>query len=179
VLRFSSRSGAPASRPTAEDPPTSPPRLSTGACGGIAVGRLRAWLPFRSSGAQRRGRCDRAPGAAGAAKRPTSLSGRRLRGRRATKRSDWRGGRAGPSTCWNSVVRAARSEDYRVLNEGLDRLPNGEVAPGPQNKPSRGFASAAAARSLRAGLVQQTKPSRTRRQPGGRAHEHQRAPTPT
>jgi hypothetical protein len=45
-----------------------------------------------------RGRCDSKAGATDAAQEPThDPEARRHRGRRATKRSDWRGGRAGPS----------------------------------------------------------------------------------
>jgi len=83
--------------PPREDPPTSPPRRAWGARGGIAVGRLAHRLPPTGGAAQRR--------------RLQAHAGRRLRDRRATKRSDWRGGRAGTRTC---AFKAARLRAWRV-----------------------------------------------------------------
>jgi len=84
--------------PPLEDPPTSPPRHSTGARGGSAVGRLAHGLPpphgRRSVAADVPARLAQRLQRS----RPVDHEQRRLCGRRATKRSDWRGGRAGPST---------------------------------------------------------------------------------
>ena len=78
-------------------PPTSPPRMrrgrSLGDCGGTT---------WRTS-------CPRLQGAQTKTQRPRPHSSRRLCGRRATKRSDWRGGRAGSST------RAALAADAFAL----------------------------------------------------------------
>lgn len=78
--------------PPLEDPPTSPPRPSTGVVAGARWDDWRtAALPTST---QRRGRCDSSPGAALAAKSTRSIYRRRLCGRRDTKRSGWRDGRA-------------------------------------------------------------------------------------
>lgn len=89
--------------PPLEDPPTSPPRNSTGARGGSAVGRLAHGLPLprgRRSGATDVPAClaQRLQRS-----RPHDHEQRRLCGRRDTKRSDWRGGRAAASTSRHSV----------------------------------------------------------------------------
>jgi hypothetical protein len=89
--------------PPLEDPPTSPPRNSTGARGGSAVGRLAHGLP------PPHGRCSVAADVPARLaqrlqrSRPDDHEQRRLCGRRATKRSDWRGGRAAASTSMNPV----------------------------------------------------------------------------
>ncbi len=75
------------------------------------MGRLAHALP-RVQATQRRGRCASLSGAAVAAKTTAPASEvRRLCGRRDTKRSDWRGGRAGPITSRHS---AARHRAWRV-----------------------------------------------------------------
>jgi hypothetical protein len=80
--------------PPLEDPPTSPPRNSTGARGGSAVGRLAHGLPPPHG---RRSAAADVPACLAQRlqrSRPNDHEQRRLCGRRATKRSDWRGGRA-------------------------------------------------------------------------------------
>jgi hypothetical protein len=106
----SSRSSEPASRPTAlKIPPQVPLAQSTGACWGGA--RWDDW----PHGA--------ATPAGGAAKRSRTQchEQRRPCGRRATKRSDWRGGRAAASTSIDSVcsgpasgVAGGRGDDLAV-----------------------------------------------------------------
>jgi hypothetical protein len=89
--------------PPLEDPPTSPPRNSTGARGGSAVGRLAHGLPpprgRRSVAADVPARLAQRLQRS----RPHDHEQRRLCGRRATKRSDWRGGRAAARTSLNPV----------------------------------------------------------------------------
>ena len=80
--------------PPLEDPPTSPPRNSTGARGGSAVGRLAHGLPLPRG---RRSVAADVPACLAQRlqrSRPNDHEQRRPCGRRATKRSDWRGGRA-------------------------------------------------------------------------------------
>ncbi len=84
--------------PPLEDPPTSPPRNSTGARGGSAVGRLAHGLPLPRG---RRSVAADVPACLAQRlqrSRPNNHAQRRLCGRRDTKRSDWRGGRAAAST---------------------------------------------------------------------------------
>lgn len=80
--------------PPLEDPPTSPPRNSTGARGGSAVGRLAHGLPpphgRRSVAADVPARLAQRLQRS----RPNDHEQWRLCGRRATERSEWRGGRA-------------------------------------------------------------------------------------
>ena len=89
--------------PPLEDPPTSPPRNSTGARGGSAVGRLAHGLPpphgRRSVAADVPARLAQRLQRS----RPNDHEQRRLCGRRATKRSDWRGGRVAASTSTHPV----------------------------------------------------------------------------
>ena len=89
--------------PPLEDPPTSPPHWLTGARGGSAVGRLAHGLPpprgQRSVAADVPARLAQRLQRS----RPDDHEQRRLCGRRATKRSDWRGGRAAASTSLHSV----------------------------------------------------------------------------
>lgn len=89
--------------PPLEDPPTSPPRNSTGARGGSAVGRPAHGLPpphgRRSVAADVPARLAQRLQRS----RPDDHEQRRLCGRRATKRSDWRGGRAAASTSMHPV----------------------------------------------------------------------------
>ena len=82
--------------PPLEDPPTSPPRESTGAqLGGSAVGRLAHALP-RVRATQRRGRRASLSGAAVAAKTPAQHMKSGASAADVTqsepKVSDWRGG---------------------------------------------------------------------------------------
>jgi hypothetical protein len=89
--------------PPLEDPPTSPPRNSTGARGGSAVGRLAHGLPPPHG---RRSVAADVPACLAQRlqrSRPNDHEQRRLRGRRATKRSGWRGGRAAASTSLHPV----------------------------------------------------------------------------
>ena len=89
--------------PQLEDPPTSPPHNSKGARGGSAVGRLAHGLPLphgrRSVAADVPARLAQRLQRS----RPDDHEQRRLCGRRATKRSDWRGGRAAASTSLHPV----------------------------------------------------------------------------
>lgn len=89
--------------PPLEDPPTSPPRNSTGARGGSAVGRLAHGLPLphgrRSVAADVPARLAQRLQRS----RPHDHEQRRLCGRRATERSEWRGGRAAASTSLHPV----------------------------------------------------------------------------
>lgn len=89
--------------PPLEDPPTSPPRNSTGARGGSAVGRPAHGLP-RPHG--RRSVAAAVPARLAQRlkrSRPHDHEQRRLCGRRATERSEWRGGRAAASTSTHSL----------------------------------------------------------------------------
>ena len=97
----SSRSSEPVSRPTAlKIPPQVPLADRRGLAGGSAVGRLAHGAATPAGGAAKRSR-------------PQCHEQRRPCGRRATKRSDWRGGRAAAST---SSIRssAARHRAWRV-----------------------------------------------------------------
>lgn len=90
--------------PPLEDPPTSPPRYSTGARGGSAVGRLAHGLPPPHG---RRSVATDVPARLAQRlqrSRPNDHEQRRLCGRRATERSGWRGGRAAASTSTHSVL---------------------------------------------------------------------------
>ena len=78
--------------PPLEDPPTSPPRNSTGGAWGELGGTTGARAAPSPRAAQRLQRS-----------RPNAHEQRRLCGRRATKRSDWRGGRAAASTSLHPV----------------------------------------------------------------------------
>ena len=90
----------------------------------------------RVRAAQRRVRCASLPGAAVAAKPPAPTHEvRRLCGRLDTRRSDWRGGRAGPIT---SCISGARHRDWRVTG--------GTIWPA---RSSRSAASCAKHRSVR------------------------------
>ena len=83
--------------PPLEDPPTSPPRNSTGERGGSAVGRLAQGLPPPNG---RRSVAADVPARVAQRlqrSRPNDHEQPRLCGRRDTKRSDWRGGRAAAS----------------------------------------------------------------------------------
>ena len=87
----SSRSSEPVSRPTAlKIPPQVPLARSTGACWGERGGTTGARAATPAGGAAKRSR-------------PPCHEQRRPCGRRATKRSDWRGGRAAASTSMDSV----------------------------------------------------------------------------
>lgn len=89
--------------PPLEDPPTSPPRNSTGARGGSAVGRLAHGLHPRLG---RRSVASDVPARLAQRlqrSRPNDHEQRRLCGRRATERSEWRGGRAAANNSTHSV----------------------------------------------------------------------------
>ena len=90
--------------PPLEDPPTSPPRNSTGARGGSAVGRLAHARPFPTGGAASRPMCQLAwRSGCSAADRPITSSGGPAADvpPREPQASDWRGGRAAASTSMN------------------------------------------------------------------------------
>ena len=88
---LSSRSSEPVSRPTTlKIPPQVPLARSTGACWGERGGTTGA-------------RAANTAGGAAARSRPPCHEQRRPCGRRATKRSDWRNGRAAASTPIDSV----------------------------------------------------------------------------
>ena len=95
--------------PPLEDPPTSPPHLLTGAqLGGARWDDWRTRCPVfgQRSVAADVPACWRG-GCSGGARQAHEV--RRLCGRRDTKRSDWRGGRAGPITSTHSMHSAARA----------------------------------------------------------------------
>ena len=103
--------------PPLEDPPTSPPRDSTGALlGGARWDDWRTRCPVFAA-MQRRGRCASLPGAAVAAKTTAQPARSGASAADVTpsepKVRDWRGGRAGPITSSHS---AARHRAWRVTD---------------------------------------------------------------
>jgi hypothetical protein len=109
----SSRSSAPVSRLTANRSPHKSPSQGDGGCGGSAVGRPAHRLPHHGR------RSPAGDVTACLAQRlqrrsPQGHEPRRLCGRRDTKRSDWRDGRAVANTS-----RAARPRAWRALGVAI------------------------------------------------------------
>lgn len=115
--------------PPLEDPPTSPPRNSTGARGGSAVGRLAHGLPTPTGGAASRPMCQLAwrSGCSAADRTLTSSGGSAADVTpREPQANDWRGGRAAASTSMNSIFSGpapGMAGDWGGVRDG--RAPSG------------------------------------------------------
>jgi hypothetical protein len=138
--------------PPLEDPPTSPPHKLTGAPWGERGGTTGA------RAASSHGRCSVAADVPVRLaqrlqrSRPRDHEQRRLCGRRATKRSDWRGGRAAARTSLNSVFSGPAPGLAGGRGDGLARaqLTERSVVREQRASPSSGIVGRVLATDIRA-----------------------------
>ena len=139
----SSRIGEPVARPTASKIPPQVPLTTRWGLEGVDRGgsNRHGAAPPAYEGPRDSGRRDSSSGATAAAQAPAHRhEGRRLRDRRDTKRSDWRGGRAGPS----------RLGDFRRPGSGRGGWPGRRSGTCAANEAKRNAVQRSAVREQRA-----------------------------